>query len=152
MENRGVSTPDFRTPTVRFVIGPESGTWSQGKSPPSDNLDADHDDETPLRYRKLTDILGLGTPPGFAAREAIHQLFLAEGDAPTNFKQAEQHPSWRSAMIDEIRSIEENNTCRLVDLPAGHKPIGLKWVFKLKKDHSGAMVKHKARHVAKGHA
>jgi hypothetical protein len=40
----------------------------------------------------------------------------------------------------------------LVDLPAGHKPIGLKWVFKLKKDPSGAMVKHKVRLVTKGYA
>jgi hypothetical protein len=55
-------------------------------------------------------------------------------------------------MIDEIRSIEENKTWRLVDLPAGHKPIGLKWVFKLKKDPSGAVVKHKARFFTKGYA
>jgi hypothetical protein len=70
MENRGVSTPGLRTPTVRSTIGPEARTKSLGKSPPSDNLDADHDDEAPLRYRKLTNILGPGTPPGFAAREA----------------------------------------------------------------------------------
>jgi hypothetical protein len=36
-----------------------------------------------------------------------------------------------------------------VDLPAGQKPIGLKWVYKLKKDSSGAIVKHKARLVVK---
>jgi hypothetical protein len=29
-------------------------------------------------------------------------------------------------MIDEIKSIEENNTWRLVDSPIGQKPIGLK--------------------------
>jgi hypothetical protein len=55
-------------------------------------------------------------------------------------------------MIDEIRSIEENNTWRLVDLPTGNKPIGLKWVFNLKKDPSGAVVKHKTRLIAKGYA
>lgn len=54
-------------------------------------------------------------------------------------------------MIEEINSIEENNTWELVDLPAGQKPIGLKWVYKLKKDASGAVIKHKARLVAKGY-
>jgi hypothetical protein len=78
-------------------------------------------------------------------------LFLAEDDEPTNFSQAEQHASWRSAMAEEINSIEENNTWKLVDLPAGHRLIGLKWVFKLKKDPKGVIVKHKARLVAKGY-
>jgi hypothetical protein len=55
-------------------------------------------------------------------------------------------------MIDEIKSIEENNTWRLVDSPIGHKPIGLKRVFKLKKDPSGVVVKHNARLVAMGYA
>jgi hypothetical protein len=35
-------------------------------------------------------------------------------------------PSWRAAMIDELRSIEENCTWDVVDLPPGHRPIGLK--------------------------
>jgi len=32
-----------------------------------------------------------------------------------------------------------------VDPPAGHRPITLKWVFKLKEDEKGAVIKHKAR-------
>jgi hypothetical protein len=54
-------------------------------------------------------------------------------------------------MKEELRSIEENQTWVLVDLPLGHKPIGLKWVYKLKKDAQGRIVKHKARLVAKGY-
>ena len=37
-------------------------------------------------------------------------------------------------------------------MPKGQKAIGLKWVFKLKKDPDGKIVKHKARLVAKGYA
>jgi hypothetical protein len=55
-------------------------------------------------------------------------------------------------MLCEIRSIEENHTWKLVDLPAGHQPIGLKWVSKLKKDARGVIVKHKARLVRKSYA
>lgn len=54
-------------------------------------------------------------------------------------------------MTQEIDSIEKNQTWALTELPAGHKAIGLKWVFKLKKDTNGEVVKHKARLVAKGY-
>jgi hypothetical protein len=54
-------------------------------------------------------------------------------------------------MQEEMNSIEENGTWTLTDLPAGFKPIGLKWVYKVKRDEHGAIVKHKARLVAKGY-
>jgi hypothetical protein len=54
-------------------------------------------------------------------------------------------------MLEEISSIEENETWSLVDPPTDQRPIGLKWVFKLKKDAAGKVVKHKARLVAKGY-
>jgi hypothetical protein len=71
---------------------------------------------------------------------------------PATFRQAEQIQSWREAMTEEINSIVENNTWKLVDLPTGYQPIGLKWVYKLKKDASGQIVKYKTRLVANGYA
>ncbi|CAA7055275.1 unnamed protein product [Microthlaspi erraticum] len=55
------------------------------------------------------------------------------------------------ACEDEIRSIEKNNTWTLMELPHGAKAIGLKWVFKLKRNSDGSINKHKARLVAKGY-
>nr|GEW14323.1 ribonuclease H-like domain, reverse transcriptase, RNA-dependent DNA polymerase [Tanacetum cinerariifolium] len=51
----------------------------------------------------------------------------------------------------ELDSINRNNTWELTTLPKGHKAIGLKWVFKTKKDANGNIIKHKARLVAKGY-
>jgi hypothetical protein len=51
-----------------------------------------------------------------------------------------------------MESIHQNGTWVAADLPKGQKAIGLKWVFKVKKDPSGRIVKHKARLVAKGYA
>jgi hypothetical protein len=48
-------------------------------------------------------------------------------------------------MEEELSSIHDNNTWTLTMLPTGHKAIGLKWVFNLKKDSKGEVVKHKAR-------
>jgi hypothetical protein len=46
--------------------------------------------------------------------------------------------------------VEKNRTWELADLPRGHSTITLKWMFKLKRDEVGAIVKHKARLVAHG--
>jgi hypothetical protein len=52
-------------------------------------------------------------------------------------------------MQSEMDAVEKNCTWELADLPHGHNTITLKWVFKLKMDETGAIVKHKARLVAR---
>ena len=51
-------------------------------------------------------------------------------------------------MLEEMKAIEENETLELVDPPLVCHPIGLKWVYKVKRDEHGAIVKHKACLVA----
>lgn len=55
-------------------------------------------------------------------------------------------------MEAEMESIRASNTWDHATLPAGHRAIGLKWVFKVKRDPAGNIVNHKARLVAKGYA
>ena len=105
-------------------------------------------EEGPVRYRHVQDILSTTKP--VLDFDYSDQCLLAT-EEPASFVEAEQHECWRKAMEEELRSIEENQTWSLADLPAGHKAIGLKWVYKLKKDPTGAVVKHKARLVAKGY-
>ena len=50
-------------------------------------------------------------------------------------------------MREELASIEENGTWSLTDLPEGKKSIGVKRVYKLKRDAAGNILKHKARLV-----
>ncbi|GJR40311.1 ribonuclease H-like domain, reverse transcriptase, RNA-dependent DNA polymerase [Tanacetum coccineum] len=77
-------------------------------------------------------------------------VLLAE-DEPKNYKEASSDQKWIEAMKVELDSINRNNTWELTTLPKGHKAIGLKWVFKTKKDANGNIIKHKARLVAKGY-
>jgi hypothetical protein len=55
-------------------------------------------------------------------------------------------------MLEEMSSIEANGTWRLVDLPPGRHAIGIKWIFKVKRDEQGAIAKDMARLVVKGYA
>ncbi|GJU96164.1 ribonuclease H-like domain, reverse transcriptase, RNA-dependent DNA polymerase [Tanacetum coccineum] len=82
--------------------------------------------------------------------ENTEELLLAE-DEPRNYKEASNDQKWIEAMKVELDSINRNNTWVLTNLPTGHKAIGLKWVFKTKKDANGNIIKHKARLVAKGY-
>nr|GEW84082.1 reverse transcriptase domain-containing protein [Tanacetum cinerariifolium] len=49
-----------------------------------------------------------------------------------------------------MEALYKNNTWTLTKLPAGRKPIGNKWVFKLKLKSNGEIERYKARLVAKG--
>jgi hypothetical protein len=58
---------------------------------------------------------------------------------------------WMEAIKNEINSLNSNNTWTIVDkIPEGKKPIHSKWVFKIKRDNDGNILKYKARLVAKG--
>ena len=53
-------------------------------------------------------------------------------------------------MKEELLSLLENKTYRLVQLPKGRKSIGSKWVYKTKRNTEGAIARYKARLVAQG--
>nr|GFA72174.1 zinc finger, CCHC-type [Tanacetum cinerariifolium] len=57
---------------------------------------------------------------------------------------------WKEAIDDETRSIMENNTWILSDLPPGCKPLGCEWIFKNKMKVDGTIDKFKARLVIQG--
>jgi hypothetical protein len=78
-------------------------------------------------------------------------LFAISAEEPTSVMEATQEV-WCRAMVDELQSIEENKTWSLTEFPNGWRAIGLKWVFKVKKNQLGEVVRHKARLVVKGYA
>ena len=53
-------------------------------------------------------------------------------------------------MATKIVALEANNTWTLTPLPANKKPIGCKWVYKIKYKYDGSIERYKARLVAKG--
>lgn len=72
---------------------------------------------------------------------------------PTDVEELKQRGdwlSWKSAIKDELESLEKNDTWQLVELPAGKKVIDSKWVFKVKRNSEGEVERYKARLVARG--
>ncbi|KAI3523596.1 hypothetical protein L1887_01838 [Cichorium endivia] len=101
----------------------------------------------PKRYRLLTDLLDQTEEI-----EGGEELMMTRNDdEPGSYTEASKEKVWIDAMNSELASIEKNKTWRLVELPKNRKAIGLKWVFKVKRDPNGEIVKHKARIVAKGY-
>jgi hypothetical protein len=121
----------------------------QGSPPPirDEDLDADHDEDAPIQVWLIEDVLGPAPAPGLA-----QELHAVSSDEPNSFEEAELDLCWRWTMLEEMKAIEDNNTWHLADLPPGRHAIGLKWIFKVKRDEHGAIVKHKARLVVKGYA
>ncbi|GJV48935.1 zinc finger, CCHC-type containing protein [Tanacetum coccineum] len=81
----------------------------------------------------------------------VHELMLTLDEEPRNYNEAKLNPKWLKAMKTELESIVKNNTWKLVPLPKGFVPIGLKWLFKIKRNADGSIMKYKARLVAKGY-
>ncbi|KAL0386489.1 UNVERIFIED_CONTAM: Retrovirus-related Pol polyprotein from transposon TNT 1-94 [Sesamum latifolium] len=75
-------------------------------------------------------------------------------DEPATYEEAVTSPNaneWITAMKEEMSSMAKNNVWELVDLPAGRKTIGSKWVLKVKRKADGSIDKFKARLVTKGY-
>jgi hypothetical protein len=77
---------------------------------------------------------------------------MLAAEEPPSIDEAIADVAWRAAMDEEMASITENNTWEMSSLPRGHKAIGLKWVFNVKRDAAGELIKYKARLIAKGYA
>ncbi|GJQ99116.1 zinc finger, CCHC-type containing protein [Tanacetum coccineum] len=125
-DDEGLSTPSHSPATSVGSTNPTSSTTGGG---------------APKRFRLLTDLY----------EECDELLFMQDADEPTSYLMAAKDREWVKAMNVELDAIEKNQTWSLVDLPVGRKPIGLKWVYKLKRDPSGNILKYKARLVAKGY-
>lgn len=112
----------------------------------SDMLDVADDSAREHHFRTMENVLDMGVAP-----EPNEELHFLAAEEPTSFTKVDQEACWRQAMVEEMTSIEDNQTWHLTTLPPGHRAIGLKWVFKVKKNAHGEVLKHKARLVAKGY-
>ncbi|XP_075658622.1 uncharacterized protein LOC142628397 [Castanea sativa] len=68
---------------------------------------------------------------------------------PIFYHKAASNPKWQDAMDAEINALEANNTWTITSLPPSKKPIGCKWVYRVKYKSDGSVERYKARLIAK---
>ncbi|RDY14592.1 hypothetical protein CR513_00320, partial [Mucuna pruriens] len=147
--------------TSRDIICDENGSWTWNASSSKAQL------RVPKEEEELTAAPTFNQDPGVTRSlylkdqelfhdsavtsegELVHSALIAEAK-PVEFDKAVTEEKWLKAMKEEINSILKNQTWELVDCPSNKKPIALKWVYKVKVNPKGEVVKHKARLVAKG--
>ncbi|KAE9289901.1 hypothetical protein PF008_g25775 [Phytophthora fragariae] len=77
----------------------------------------------------------------------------ATEEVPKTYVEAttlQDQDDWKKAIASELESLIAYKTWKLVLKPAHQRPIGCRWVFALKRDEKGQVVRYKARLVAKG--
>ncbi|GJS14266.1 putative ribonuclease H-like domain-containing protein [Tanacetum coccineum] len=83
-------------------------------------------------------------------QHCLFACFLSQIE-PKKISKALEDESWVDAMQEELLQFKIQKVWILVDLPYGKKEIGIKWVYRNKKDERGVVVRNKARLVALGH-
>ena len=77
---------------------------------------------------------------------------IAEPNTIEEALASEYSKEWKEAADSEYKSLMENDTWELVELPENREAIGCKWVFKVKYTSDGKVERFKGRLVAKGYA
>ena len=102
--------------------------------------------QTPVRYGRDEYIAASAQHVAYAACQITEPQTMEEALSD------ELSDEWKQAADSEYHSLMENETWELVPLPKGRKPIGSRWVFKVKYGSNGEIKRFKARVVAKGYA
>ncbi|GFS71712.1 RNA-directed DNA polymerase from mobile element jockey [Trichonephila clavipes] len=63
-----------------------------------------------------------------------------------------QQESWRRAMVQAFDNLKLRNVWKLMKLPPDKQLLGCRWVYNLKRDENGKVIRYKARLVAQGYS
>lgn len=118
--------------------------------------------ETEQNYNELdqvianneSDLQSVGTASEGALKVGDDEANVAVGQIEAfNYKQAISGPDagkWREALNHEYKSLIDNETWQLEDLPADRRAITSKWVYKIKYGPNNTIARYRARLVARG--
>ena len=112
-----------------------------------------------LKLHKLVNQERVRRPPNWHSDYVIEgniaYCLLTEDGEPSTFEEAMNNTyasQWMMAMQEKIEVLQKNNAWDLVSLSQGRKPIGNKWVFKIKRNGDDQVERYRAGLVVKRYA
>nr|GEX84783.1 retrovirus-related Pol polyprotein from transposon TNT 1-94 [Tanacetum cinerariifolium] len=102
--------------------------------------------DDPLHESFLEDLTSQGSSSNMRQTRTLFEPLVE----PNNFKRAMNEPSWIDAMQEEIHEFERLQVWELVPCLDKVFLIKLKWIYKVKTDEFGRVLKNKARLVVQG--
>jgi len=78
-------------------------------------------------------------------------LSLLRSVEPKSYVEASKLDCWKVTMQNELSALDKTGTWEIVDLPDNIKPIGYRWIYKIRHYVDGSIERYKARLVAKGY-
>ena len=157
---------DYDTARSDSLLLPSDTKHSESLLLPSERIDTiapskynDHFMTTRSKCNKKTQ--SLDNPDKLQAYlttdEFLQTIDMLEPKTPFTVGQAlaedrlQQNSSWRNAIIKENESLRKNKVGTLVKIPPNTKVLDTRYIFKIKRDINGNIIKHKARYVVKGY-
>ncbi|GJT49877.1 retrovirus-related pol polyprotein from transposon TNT 1-94 [Tanacetum coccineum] len=122
--------------------------WKDGSLFDSSLKNASNDEPQPSSDAKKKDNEGVCKESEIVDQEKPKNSTQEE---PKKLIQALKDPSWIEAMQEELLQFKLQQVWTLMDLPHGKRSIGIKCVYRNKKDERGILIRNKARLVAQGY-
>nr|GEW86692.1 retrotransposon protein, putative, Ty1-copia subclass [Tanacetum cinerariifolium] len=148
------------TDTKDYGVDQKSEPQVEAVEEEADNTGTGVEDSIAVKKRKrnaLRPAMYVGCVNTYDIDSVAYALAIGDdigSDDPKTYKEAvasKDAENWIIAMNEEMQSLKKNKTWDLVTLPKGVKPVGCKWVLKIKEGIPGVEpARFKSRLVAKG--
>ncbi|GJU25235.1 retrovirus-related pol polyprotein from transposon TNT 1-94 [Tanacetum coccineum] len=148
--------PYFGIPIPEVSPDPSSSSDVIHTIVPPDHQVSEHNSKW-TKDHPLENIIGALDRPVSTRLQLHEQALFCYYDAfltsvePKNYKEALTQACWIEAMQEELHEFERLEVWELVPPPDKAFVISLKWIYKVKLDELGGILKNKARLVARGY-
>nr|GEZ94248.1 putative ribonuclease H-like domain-containing protein [Tanacetum cinerariifolium] len=126
------ATPEH--PVLDMISEVSSSQTNNLDNPQPDNLDENNADDIHDSTSKILE----------EHEEEVPRKLCSE-EIPLSFEQALKSEKWKKPMDDEMNPLKKNKTWDKCALPQGKKPVGCRWIFRVKYKPDGTVERYKAR-------